>query len=76
MATKRDSVAIHFTVNVWYDPKRRAIHIGSSDPDLRGFHSTVTDRPRSTRLHQALFEKLANLLAAHGKPAPLPARGE
>ncbi len=58
----------YLNLSIWYNEDTGHIHMVI--PDTGWFHTTVNDKPDSTRQHKNLFHKLARCLQEAGLPAP------
>ncbi|HVY85260.1 MAG TPA: hypothetical protein VG943_09005 [Caulobacterales bacterium] len=59
--------SLEIEVRVWYDADKDRIKIAG--PGLKAY--SISNNPSAPkRYHPVLFARLADLLRAHGKPAP------
>ena len=60
---------IRFSVDVWYQPSDKSIHITAPKADQQ-FHTTVNGNPGSERYHRSLYSHLKRMLEKSGRWPP------
>jgi hypothetical protein len=54
----------------WWNPRTKAIHLTTNDPDAPTFHVAIRDNPTKPSGHPYLFRELKKCLVKKGAPAP------
>ena len=68
MERSKPGKSVYLQVAIWYDEPNDRIHMTSGE--VKGFHTWVTNNPKSVRYHRTLYAKLVRCLRKAGAPAP------
>ena len=60
--------SVYAELGIWWDKGSGSIHVSS--PEVRSFHTRITNDDRPNSGHRSLFRNLALLLQKAGAPGP------